>query len=188
MEAVKKAEKQAKEKQQRVQPAPRVVEPAPPAVVKWRDKDRKVLFERIRDRFLQLMKLRVNVQRVDPMIKIKKKQEILAKKNEKEQRRIDKKRREKQLRKTASQQVKYLPQSGQRSGLRSRQSTMGGNEATPVGAEQNGDLNASGFAGDLSMSNHMHQQQAMTVDANMMTLGHDNVNNENGENTAAARQ
>lgn len=87
---------------------PRVVEPAPPAVIRWRDKDRKVLFERIRDRFLQLMKLRINVQRVDPMIKIKKRQEILAKKNEKEQRRIEKKRREKQFKKAAAIQVKRL--------------------------------------------------------------------------------
>ena len=85
-----------------------MVEPAPPAVIRWRDKDRKVLFERIRDRFLQLMKLRINVQRVDPMIKIKKRQEILAKKNEKEQRRIEKKRREKQFKKAAAIQVKRL--------------------------------------------------------------------------------
>ena len=67
-----------------------------------------MLFERIRDRFLQLMKLRINVQRVDPMIKIKKRQEILAKKNEKEQRRIEKKRREKQFKKAAAMQVKRL--------------------------------------------------------------------------------
>ena len=66
-----------------------------PTVYKWRDKDKKILFERVRERFLQLMKLRVNVLRVDPMIKIKKRQEIMAKKNEKEQRRIEKKRREK---------------------------------------------------------------------------------------------
>ena len=50
-----------------------VLQPPAPTVLKWRDKDKKLLFERVRDRFLQLMKLRVNVLRVDPMIKIKKK-------------------------------------------------------------------------------------------------------------------
>jgi len=64
--------------------------------VKWREKDKKVLFERVRCRFIQLVKLRVNVLYVDPMVKIKKRQEMMAKKNEKELRRVEKKRREKQ--------------------------------------------------------------------------------------------
>ena len=39
---------------------------------RWKDKDKKLLFERVKERFLQLFKLRVNVVRVDPMVKIKK--------------------------------------------------------------------------------------------------------------------
>ena len=53
-------------------------------------------------------------------------------------------------------QVKRLQQSGQRSGLRSRQSTMGINEANVTVAEPSADLNTSALAGDLSMSNHIH--------------------------------
>ena len=62
-----------------------------PQAPKWKDKDKKFLFERVRDRFLQLFKLRVNVLRVDPMVKIKKRQEMLQKKNEKELRKKEKK-------------------------------------------------------------------------------------------------
>lgn len=53
----------------------------------------------MRDRYLQLFKLRVNVLRVDPMVKIKKKQTMLEKKNQKEMRKIEKIRREKQSKK-----------------------------------------------------------------------------------------
>ena len=59
--------------------------------------------------------------RVDPMIKIKKKQDMLLKKNEKEVRRIEKKRKEKENKKTLFQiQKGIMLNAGQRSGLRSR--------------------------------------------------------------------
>ena len=115
--------------------------------VKWRDKDRKVLFERVRDKFLQLFRLRVNVLRVDPMVKIKKKQEILAKKNEKEMRRIEKKRREKHQKKLAVMIAKKIS-SGNRSGLRSRSQVMNSGDLP-----HDVDLNASALA-DLSSSLH----------------------------------
>ena len=59
-----------------------------------------------------MMKLRVNVVRVDPMIKIKKKQAILEKKNEKEQRRIEKKRKEKHNAKLDQMKMKRLSSVG----------------------------------------------------------------------------
>ena len=46
-------------------------------MIRWKDKDRKILFERVRDKYLLLFKLRVNILKVDPMIKIKKKQELM---------------------------------------------------------------------------------------------------------------
>ena len=68
-----------------------VVKPAP--VNKWREKDKKILYDRVRDRYLQLLKLRFNILKVDPMIKIKKKQERLQKKKENQLKQVEKKRK-----------------------------------------------------------------------------------------------
>lgn len=70
-----------------------------PANVSWTKKDTKVLFERIKDKFIALIKLRLNVILVDPMVKIKKKQDLIQKKNEKELRRNEKKRKDKENKK-----------------------------------------------------------------------------------------
>ena len=43
---------------------------------KWREKDKKTLFERIKDKYLMLRKLRINVIRVDPMKKHVKKSQL----------------------------------------------------------------------------------------------------------------
>lgn len=36
---------------------------------KWREKDKKILFERVKDKYLMFRKLRVNLIRVDPLKK-----------------------------------------------------------------------------------------------------------------------
>ena len=85
-----------REEQLQQKPAAVASKPEPVVVpIKWKDKDKKILFERVRDRYLQLFKLRVNVLRVDPMVKIMKKQSMLEKKNQKEMRKIEKMRKEK---------------------------------------------------------------------------------------------
>ena len=104
-------------------------------VIRWKDKDRRELFERVKNKFVQLVKLRVNVVCVDPMIKIKKRQELLQKKNEKEQRKIEKKRKEKEIRKMQTAIVKKTLTQGQRAGLRSRSSVLGGPLDLAPGAE-----------------------------------------------------
>ena len=65
----------------------------PIAVNKWREKDKKILYDRVRDRYLQLVKLRFNLLRVDPMIKIKKRQERMQKKKENQMKQVEKKRK-----------------------------------------------------------------------------------------------
>lgn len=40
-------------------------------VKKWREKDKKMLFERIKERYLMFRKMRVNIMRVDPMRKLR---------------------------------------------------------------------------------------------------------------------
>ena len=73
---------------------------------------------------MQLFKLRINVVRVDPMVKIKKQQEQMQKKKEKEMRKKEKKMKEKledrnrQVAKMIARKI--LLGGGQRSGLRSR--------------------------------------------------------------------
>ena len=67
--------------------------------VKWTKTDVNRLYERVRDKFIALAKLRLNLILVDPMIKIKKKQELMQKKNEKEIRRNEKKRKDKEQKK-----------------------------------------------------------------------------------------
>ena len=63
---------------------------------KWKEKDKKVLYEKVREKFIQLIKLKLNVIRVDPMVKIKKKQEKLLKKKESEIKRVERRRKEKE--------------------------------------------------------------------------------------------
>ena len=41
-------------------------------VKKWREKDKKMLFERIKEKYLMFRKMRINIVRVDPMKKFKK--------------------------------------------------------------------------------------------------------------------
>ena len=65
----------------------------PIPVNKWREKDKKILYDRVRDRYLQLVKLRFNLLRVDPMIKIKKRQERMQKKKENQMKQVEKKRK-----------------------------------------------------------------------------------------------
>lgn len=40
-------------------------------VKKWREKDKKMLFEAVKERYLQYRKMRVNVVRIDPYKKIR---------------------------------------------------------------------------------------------------------------------
>lgn len=44
---------------------------------KWREKDKISLFEKIKHRYLQLMKLRLSLSMIDPASKLKKQQERL---------------------------------------------------------------------------------------------------------------
>lgn len=97
----KKVSQQVAKQETKTQTLPKY-EPVAKVPFKWSSKDIKTLYERVRDKFLQIFKLRVNVLRVDPMIKIKKKQDMILKKNEKEVRRVEKKRREKQNKKMLS--------------------------------------------------------------------------------------
>jgi hypothetical protein len=39
---------------------------------KWREKDKKMLFERVKDKFLLFRKMRINIVRVDPFKKLRK--------------------------------------------------------------------------------------------------------------------
>ena len=38
-------------------------------VKKWREKDKKILFERVKERYLQYRKMKVNVTRMNPTIR-----------------------------------------------------------------------------------------------------------------------
>lgn len=70
---------------------------------KWREKDKKCLFERIKDKYLLLRRLRVNIIKVDPLKKYVKKS---------------------QLRKRSKKKVKKQQHTGGcRAGLRSKQSS-----------------------------------------------------------------
>lgn len=40
-------------------------------VKKWREKDKKVLFERVKERYLQYRKMKVNLLRIDPYKKLR---------------------------------------------------------------------------------------------------------------------
>ncbi len=40
--------------------------------VRWKERDKKMLFERVRDRYLEIRKLRFNILRIDPMKFVKK--------------------------------------------------------------------------------------------------------------------
>lgn len=46
-----------------------------PKVLKWREKDRKILLERVKERYIQILKLRLNIVYIDPMRKIRAKEE-----------------------------------------------------------------------------------------------------------------
>ena len=48
-------------------------EPPPPKAKKWREKDKKQLFERVKEKYLQFKKMRINIIRIDPFKKQKKK-------------------------------------------------------------------------------------------------------------------
>ena len=41
-------------------------------VKRWREKDKKQLFERVKERYLQFRKMRVNIIRMDPLRKLRK--------------------------------------------------------------------------------------------------------------------
>lgn len=43
-------------------------------VKKWREKDKKMLFERVKEKYLMFRKMRINIIRVDPMRKFRKSQ------------------------------------------------------------------------------------------------------------------
>lgn len=60
-----KAEKLKKEK---IAKEKRVKE----VIKKWREKDKKMLFERVKEKYLMFRKMRINIIRVDPMRKFRK--------------------------------------------------------------------------------------------------------------------
>ena len=62
---------------------------------KWREKDKKTLLERVREKFLALMKLRLNIVYVDPMRKIRAREERNKKKAENFQKQEERKRQRK---------------------------------------------------------------------------------------------
>lgn len=51
-------------------------------VKKWREKDKQLLYERVRERYLQLIRLRINVINVEPMRKMILMQEKLSKRRD----------------------------------------------------------------------------------------------------------
>ena len=63
------------------------------AVNRWRDKDVKLLYDRVRDRYLQLAKLRFNVVKVDPGIKMKRQLEKMQKKKSLREKQAERKRK-----------------------------------------------------------------------------------------------
>lgn len=52
---------------------------------KWTEKNKKTLMERVKDKYLTIKKMRMNLTRVDPMISEKKRYEKQIKKYEKQQ-------------------------------------------------------------------------------------------------------
>lgn len=66
-------------------------------VKKWRERDKQMLYERVRERYLQLIRLRLNVVSVEPMRKMLQIQERLTKRRDTIQRQEEKKRSRKLL-------------------------------------------------------------------------------------------
>lgn len=91
-------------------------------VKKWREKDKQLLYERIRERYLQLIKLRINIVNVEPMRKVMMMQERLSKKRDNQQRLEEKKRSRKLLQKRKEEAKAQTRQgaAGLRTGLRMR--------------------------------------------------------------------
>ena len=69
---------------------------------KWREKDKLQLLERIKQRYLQFMKLRISVTEVDPLSKQLREQERNTKRQQQQQQAVEKKRVRKELTKYSS--------------------------------------------------------------------------------------
>lgn len=95
-------------------------------VKKWREKDKRYLYDRIQERYVQMIRLRLNVIEVDPLRKIKQKQERLNKRKDNLQKAEDKKRNRKLLMKQREEAkaISRQQQIGLRSGLRQRESSI----------------------------------------------------------------
>jgi len=84
-------------------------------VKKWREKDKKQLFENVKERYLQYRKMRVNLLRIDPFRRQRRQQQMLSQNT---QRKRSKKRHEKKL---PVLQQQSNSSSIRREGLRSKQ-------------------------------------------------------------------
>jgi hypothetical protein len=51
-------------------------------VKKWREKDKQLLYERVREMYLQLIRLRINIVSIDPMRKVHLQQEKMIKRRD----------------------------------------------------------------------------------------------------------
>lgn len=89
-------------------------------IKKWREKDKKMLFERIKERYLMFRRMRVNVVRVDPMRKYRGRGGKLAANRKRSKKRVTKK--QQSLR---QQEPPQLHTGGSRPGLRSTFNTTG---------------------------------------------------------------
>jgi hypothetical protein len=51
-------------------------------VKKWREKDKQLVYERVREMYLQLIRLRINIVSIDPMRKVHLQQEKMIKRRD----------------------------------------------------------------------------------------------------------
>lgn len=75
----KEREKLERERQKLMQKESSISEQPKSVVKKWREKDKRFLYDRVKERYLQMIRLRLNVILLDPMRKIKIKQDRLSK-------------------------------------------------------------------------------------------------------------
>jgi hypothetical protein len=119
---------------------------------KWREKDKQMLYQRIRERYLQLIKLRINLINVEPLRKLQIKQQRLSKRKDVEQRAQEKKRNLKLQQKQRDEAKAMAGKTGLRT-LRTRQSGAG---------EENTDSMKMVDAGEAAYERSVHEKEDLS--------------------------
>lgn len=119
---------------------------------KWREKDKQMLYQRIRERYLQLIKLRINLINVEPLRKLQIKQQRLSKRKDVEQRAQEKKRNLKLQQKQRDEAKAMASKTGLRT-LRTRQSGAG---------EENTDSMKMVDAGEAAYERSVHEKEDLS--------------------------